>query len=79
MSAITSFIKNHPILAYFILTFAISWACVFVILGPAGIPLASEVSENILLFVYLAMLLGPTISGLLFTGFISGKTGLRSA
>jgi membrane protease YdiL (CAAX protease family) len=75
--SVSVFIKRHPVWTYFVMVFAISWSAVLIVVGPAGIPLATDVSEELLLFVILAMLLGPSIAGILLTGLISGKAGFR--
>ena len=77
MTTIKAFIKKHPLLTYFILTFAISWGGILISIGPSGILGTKEVSAGLLPFVYLATLLGPSVAGILSTGLVSGRVGLR--
>ena len=77
MATIEAFIKRHPVLTYFALAFAISWCGVLIVVGPGGIPGASEQFDPLLPFVGLAMLAGPSVAGLLLTGLIYGRAGLR--
>lgn len=71
-------IKRHPVLTYFILTFAISWSgFVLVVGGPKGFPGAPEQFETLLPFVAWAMLAGPSIAGILLTGIVYGRAGFR--
>jgi membrane protease YdiL (CAAX protease family) len=73
----TTFIKRHPVLYYFILTFIISWSGVFILAFYTGIPATSSQFEKIGPIAFLPFLLGPTIAGLILTGFISGKSGFH--
>ena len=76
--SISVFIKRHPVLAYFILTFAISWSGVLLVIGgPSGIPGTPEQFERLLPIVVLAMLAGPSVAGVLLTGLVYGRVGLR--
>ena len=69
---------GHPVLAYFALAFAISWGGVLVAVGgPGGIPAGRVQSEMQLPFVVLAMMAGPSIAGILLTGLVDGRAGLR--
>src|SRR5215212_11667846 len=78
MTAIKAFIKSHPVLSYFALTFAISWGVLTVVgVGPGGFPGTKEQSEMLFPFVYLAMLLGPSVTGIVLTGLLYGRSGLR--
>jgi uncharacterized protein len=77
MKTITAFIKQHPLLTYFALTFAISWGSLLLVASPAGISATSPASETLLLFVYLAMLVGPSAAGVLVTGLVAGRAGFR--
>ena len=42
MTTIKAFIKRHPVLTYYALTFAISWGGILVVVGPGGIPGTTE-------------------------------------
>lgn len=77
MSAIKAFIKRHPLPTYFALAFAISWGGVLMVVSPGGIPGSAEQFEALLPFVVLAMLAGPSVAGVLSTGLVQGRTGLR--
>jgi len=45
MTTIKNYIKRHLKLIYFVLTFAISWGCILILVGPGGIPITTELSE----------------------------------
>ncbi|MHB8108182.1 MAG: CPBP family intramembrane glutamic endopeptidase [Candidatus Cryosericum sp.] len=75
---ISVFIKRHPVSTYFVLTFAISWGCILLaIVGFGGIPATKEQFNAQLPVAIVAMLGGPSISGILLTGLVSGKAGFR--
>jgi membrane protease YdiL (CAAX protease family) len=71
MNAMTTTIRNHPLITYFGLTFAISWAAVLAVAG--GSPPAAEQTQAL----GVAMLLGPSTAGILLTGWMAGRDGLR--
>jgi membrane protease YdiL (CAAX protease family) len=73
LTTIKAFIKSHPVLTYFALTFAISWGAILVVVGPGGLPVTTEQ----LTILGLATLLGPSVAGILLTGLASGRVGLR--
>jgi membrane protease YdiL (CAAX protease family) len=77
MTAIKSFIEKHPLLTYFVLTFAITWGCMAIVIGPGGFPMTTEQFESLGPLVYLAMLVGPSAAGLLLTGLVEGRAGFR--
>jgi hypothetical protein len=77
MTTIKAFIKGHSVLAYFALTFAISWGGILIVVGPGGILGTKEQFETLLPVVILAMLAGPSVSSLLLTGLVSGRAGFR--
>ena len=61
--------QRHPLLGYFALAFAISWGGIVTILGTRGIDLsAMQNPEASLLRV--AMLYGPSVSGLIFKALV---------
>jgi membrane protease YdiL (CAAX protease family) len=73
MTTIKTFIKKHPVLTYFALAFAVSWGSILIVVGPGGIPVTSEQLE----ILGLATLLGPGVTGILLTGLVHGRVGLR--
>src|SRR5829696_6382768 len=78
MTAIKAFIKSHPLLSYFALVFAISWGGVLIVVGPGGIPAANkEQYETLFPIAVLAMVAGPSVAGILLTGLLYGRAGLR--
>jgi membrane protease YdiL (CAAX protease family) len=78
MTTIKAFIKGHPLVSYFALTFAISWGGVLLVIGgPGGIPGNPEQFETLLPVVILALLAGPSVAGLLLTGLVDGRAGFR--
>lgn len=78
MTTIKAFIKSGPVLTYFVLTFAISWGGVLVVVGGlGGIPANAEQLELLLPFVVLALTIGPSVAGILLTGLVDGRAGLR--
>jgi len=72
-----NFIREHPVLIYFVLTFAISWSGVFILAFSTGMPAPAEISGKIGPIAYLPFLLGPIVTSFLLTGFIDGRKGLR--
>jgi len=77
MSGIGSFIKRHPVLAYYILVFAISWGGGLLVFGPTGFVGISVTPRTQLLLGVPVGILGPAISGVLLIGVIYGRAGLR--
>jgi|SRR5215217_249954 len=74
MKTIKAFIKSHPVLSYFALTFAISWGGALIAVGPGGFLGAK--SGMLFLLVVLVALAGPSVSGMLLTGLVDGRAGL---
>jgi membrane protease YdiL (CAAX protease family) len=71
-------IKRYPLLTYYVLTFAISWSGVLLVIGgPAGIPGTPEQIEQRFYLAVVALLAGPPVAGLLLTGLVSGREGYR--
>jgi membrane protease YdiL (CAAX protease family) len=77
MTTIKAFIKNHPVLAYFVLTFAISWGGVLILGAPYGMPTASQQFEKVWPIVFIPYFLGPSTAGLLLTALVHGRAGFR--
>jgi membrane protease YdiL (CAAX protease family) len=75
---ISVFIKRHPVWAYYILTFVISWGGILLVIGgPGGIPGTPMQFKRLLPFAIPLMLAGPIFAGILLTGLIYGKVGFR--
>jgi membrane protease YdiL (CAAX protease family) len=68
---------RHPVATCFALTFVISWGGFVLVVGPGGFPGTPEQFETLLPFAVLAMLVGPSVGGILLTGLVYGRAGLR--
>ncbi|MFC1978332.1 CPBP family intramembrane glutamic endopeptidase, partial [Chloroflexota bacterium] len=77
MTTIQAFIKRHPVLTYFALTFVISWVGVLILGAPSGMPTTSEQFEKLWPIVFLPYFLGPSIASILLTGLVHGRSGFR--
>jgi len=75
-SKASSFLLTHPLAAYFLLTFTISWVGALAVAAPHLLrhePL--PILTGILMFP--VMLLGPSLSAIFLTWFAAGPPGLR--
>src|SRR5512139_760286 len=77
MSSILSFIRNFPLLTYFVLTFAISWGCILIFVSPGNLPITDDQAETVMPLLYVALLAGPSIAGMLLIGIVHGRAGHR--
>jgi uncharacterized protein len=77
MTTIKAFVKNHPVLSFFALAFTLSWGAVLMVVGPSGFLGTKEISEVLNPFLYVAMVVGPSVAGILCTGLLYGRAGLR--
>jgi membrane protease YdiL (CAAX protease family) len=73
MTTIKAFIKSHPVLTYFALAFAISSGGLLIAVALEGLPLDARNSW----IAALALFAGPSVAGLLMTGLVHGRAGLR--
>src|SRR5215204_7525129 len=80
MKTIRAFIKRHPVLSYYAMVFAISWGGILLVvgLGPGGIPATKEQVGALMPFMLLALFAGPSVAGLVMTGFVYGREGFRN-
>jgi membrane protease YdiL (CAAX protease family) len=78
MTKIEAIIRRRSVLAYYILTFVISWGAVLLVVGgPDQIPGDPEILDSLLPIAIMAMLAGPSTAGLLMTGVVHGRAGFR--
>ena len=70
-------IRRHPLLAYYILTFGISWGGFVLVVGPSSLVNTNWQAEGKFLSAVMVMLAGPSIAGLLLTGLVDGRAGFR--
>lgn len=79
MTRIPAFVRRHPVATYFALTFAISWGGVLAVIGgPAGMTGVKAQDSQLFPLALLAMLAGPSLSGVLMTALVDGRAGLRT-
>lgn len=71
-----SWLNRHPLLGYFALAFGISWSGILIILAARGFDLSPMLPLEAGL-ILLAMLLGPSLSGLIVTTILEGRAGLH--
>ncbi len=72
----SNWLRRHPLLGYYALTFGISWGGILIIVAASG----SEFSPMLPLeggLILLAMVLGLSVSGLALTALLNGRAGLR--
>ena len=77
MLTINTFIKRHPVLIYYSLTFTISWGGILIVVGPDGIPGTGKQIDTLIFFVLSAFFAGPSLAGLVLTGLVDGRAGFR--
>ncbi len=74
---ITLFIRRHPVLTYFVLTFAISCSGFLIVAGPGGIPGNTKQIDKLFPISLMTLLISPITAGILSTGLVHGKGGFR--
>ncbi len=77
MSTIEAAIRRHAVLIYFALVIVISGGGILLIVGPGGFPLKAEQFASFGPLLYAAILAGPCVAGILLTGIVDGRPGLR--
>ena len=72
------FIREHPVLTYYVLTFAVSWGgLVLVVGGRTGIVATTEQFKLLQAPVVLMTVAGPAAASILTTGLVAGWSGYR--
>jgi len=77
MNTISALIRRRPVLTYFTLVILISWTGGAVVVGPGNFPLDWERFEQLGGAFYGVSIAGPVVAGLLLTGLLDGRRGLR--
>ena len=77
MSTNESFVKKYAVIIYFILTFVLSWVCMALIIIPDAFPMNPEQVETVGPLTYVALLVGPSIAGMIMIGLVYGKIGYQ--
>lgn len=78
---IKPFFERHPLISYFVMAYGITWGGILIFLASKGFQLTSlQVQDVSILFmiVFLAMLLGPSTSGIVLTRILDGRKGLQN-
>jgi membrane protease YdiL (CAAX protease family) len=71
-------LRRFPISSYFALAIAVSWIGVLIAIGGGTIPAPPAEAKARFTWVYLAMLLGPPVAGLVMTAVTGGAQALRA-
>jgi pimeloyl-ACP methyl ester carboxylesterase/membrane protease YdiL (CAAX protease family) len=74
---VATFFRKRPLLAYYILTYALSWGGFLLVVGPGSLVNTNWQAEGKFLSAVMVMLAGPSIAGLLLTGLVDGRAGYR--
>jgi uncharacterized protein len=68
--------RRYPVVAYFALTFIISWIGALAVAAPHFIP-HQPLPQMTGILMFPGMLLGPSLAGVLMARIVDGKSGLR--
>lgn len=72
---VTATARRHPLITFFTLTYGLSWGAALIVLGASHFNLV-ELSPVDTGFIFVSMLLGPSVSGLALTALLEGWPGL---
>jgi uncharacterized protein len=74
-----AFVRARPVLAYFVLTFLISWGGVLVFVAAifGRIPVPAEEFDPFIPYALLITVAGPLLAGPLIVGLVDGRAGLH--
>ena len=72
----TPWLRRHPLLGYYAAAYAISWGGILIVVAANGFDVVHlRAMDTGIIFV--AMLLGPSVTGLAMTAVLEGRAGLR--
>lgn len=77
MKNVSNLIKRHQLLIFFVFAYAIAWSVILVVAGSKGFR-ADRLQLTDIMLMFVAMLLGPSLAGIILTVVTEGKNGLRS-
>ena len=77
MKTITHLSKRYSVLSFFLLAYGIAWSVILGVAGSKGFRAESLQLTDIML-MFAAMLLGPSLAGIILTAVVEGKNGLRA-
>jgi membrane protease YdiL (CAAX protease family) len=71
-----AWLRRHPLLAYFALAYGISWGGILMVLAATGFDLTDlrPIDTGV---IFVSMLLGPSMAGLVLTALLEGRSGLH--
>jgi hypothetical protein len=72
-----TWLRSRPVPTYYALVFAISWGGILLAVGPGGLVNSTANPQQLTQFIYVSALAGPSVAGVLMTGLIHGRPGLR--
>lgn len=76
--SVGNLIRRNAIPVYFVLAFAIAWGLILLVIGGDGLQPAPARAMQSVLLVFLAMLIGPSLTGIALTALLDGKPGLEA-
>lgn len=77
MDSFKTLVKKHPVVIYCLVTVGISWGGLICLLGGPG-AITSQPASVPFLPLYFVTVGGPSIAGIILTGFYDGKKGYRA-
>jgi len=77
MAATRPFVQRYPLTSYFALAFGLSWGGVMLVIAGGPVPAPAADADRLFPYVYLAMLVGPSVAGLVMTSLVHGRAGWR--